>query len=273
MEQREAPLLQRPAKAWRVAKRLAADHLVQAQGWPLPYGAIGCGRGIGKPEDLNLYSNVGKCPAQPRDADPDAGGAARRMRGEQTDLHSVRRASAHRSARSNHDGIRRRPAQCRLDRLHQPIGKALRPPVGDDPLAGPAHRVALLVGHGGDPLHQPGELLDVVGIEGEAVDADLHEIGGTAAAFGNEHRQARGHGLVDHQTPLLGRAGVDEGAGEAVVGGQLVVLFEAGEKDILGDAQLLDPAGQLWAKVAIAQDHEAPMAALGPGSMERIGFQ
>jgi hypothetical protein len=63
MEQREAPLLQRLAKPWRVAKRLAADHIVQAQGWPLPYGAIGCRRDIGKSEYLNLYSNVGKCPA------------------------------------------------------------------------------------------------------------------------------------------------------------------------------------------------------------------
>ena len=52
-----------PGQAWRVAKRRAADHLVQATGWPLPSANRLRSEASASPNICNLYSNVGKCPA------------------------------------------------------------------------------------------------------------------------------------------------------------------------------------------------------------------
>ena len=168
-----------------------ADHVVQPQRRTVPSGASGPAPVVGEAEDLDIQPARGESLAELRDADPDAGGAARRVRGEQADLHSVRRASAHRRAWSNHDGFGGGRRSAAWTACISPSAKRSGPQLGDDPLAGPAHRGAPLVGHRGDALHQPGQRLDVVGIEGEAVDAVLDEIGGAAAAVGDEHRQAR----------------------------------------------------------------------------------
>ena len=181
-----------------------------------------------RPKISTSSPHVGESPAQLRDAGPDAGGAARRMGGEQADLHSGRCASA-RTERLVEPGRLRRRAGAVAARTAciRPSANRSGPQSAMIRLAGLAHRLALPVGHGGDPVHQPGELLDVTGIEGEAVDAVPHEIRGATAAVRDEHRQARRHGLVDHEAPLLGGAGVDEGAREAVEGRQLVVLPKA----------------------------------------------
>ena len=213
VEQRGAPSMERPGQAWRVAERRAAEHVMQAAAADRPIRR--------RPLALQSSATPKISTSSPR--------AARALPSCATLTHTpaarrdacavsrpiftaagARAPTGAPGRTTTAVGGGRRIATS--DRLHQPVGKALRPPVGDDPLAGPTHRVALLVGHGGDPLHQPGQLLDVVGVEGEAVDAVPHEIGGAAAAFGDDHRQAGRHGLVDHEAPLLGGAGVDEGA-------------------------------------------------------------
>ena len=51
---------------------------------------------------------------------------------------------------------------------------------------------------------------------------------------------------------------MDEGAGEAVPGGQLVVLSKPGQNDIACEIRLGDAALDRGAQRAIAQEHEMP---------------
>ena len=76
---------------------------MEVQRRTVPSGAIGFGTVAGDTEDLDIEPARGEGLAQLRDADPYAGGAARRMRGKQADLHSGRRASAQSRAWSSHD--------------------------------------------------------------------------------------------------------------------------------------------------------------------------
>ena len=68
--------MQSARQARRVAKCLRADHVVQAQRWTVASGAIRVTPGIGKAEDLDLQADLGKGPAEARDAGPHAGGPA-----------------------------------------------------------------------------------------------------------------------------------------------------------------------------------------------------
>ena len=63
VEERGAPIMQRARQARGVAECVGADHVVQAKRRPLPCGAIGCGRGVGKAEHLDLQTALGKSPA------------------------------------------------------------------------------------------------------------------------------------------------------------------------------------------------------------------
>lgn len=60
--------------------------------------------------------------------------------------------------------------------------------------------------------HQLGELAHVPWIEGESVDAVFDEIPVASGGRGDEHGQARGHCLVHHKAPFVGKAWEDERA-------------------------------------------------------------
>ena len=109
-------------------------------------------------------------------------------------------------------------------------GKSFRPPLGDDAPALGAKCGQRKAG-GGNLPHEPGELVHVQGVKGEAVRPGLNQIRGATAAVGHEHGQTAGHGFIHHQAPLFGGAGVDEGPGQAIVSRQLRVLFETGQVD------------------------------------------
>ena len=270
VEEREVPGVERSAEVRRIAESLAPEHGMQLQLRPGPSGAVDPAAVARKGEELDLDADPSQGRAERLDADPHPSGTAGSARGEEPDPHRCTSAQMKRAVEPGGPG--QRPAARDRDRLHQTVGEALRPPVLDDRPAGLAHglAIALVRAH---LQHEIGELVDVVGIEGEAVDAVAHEIRRAAAAVGDQHGQARGHGLVDHQTPLLGGAGVDEGAGQAIVDRQLVILLEAGEKHVPGHSQLVDPAHEGRAQLAVARDDEAPMVVGGAGAVEGVGFE
>src|SRR5690606_37197857 len=145
-----------------------------------------------------------------------------------------------------------------LDGLPEPPSERLRGPPLHDLQGAPAHRrtVGARRRHQCEAFGQPPHVFRV---ETEAILSVTDEVVGAPRPRRDDDGEARGHGLVHDEPPLIYRGRVDEGPGEGVVRRERVDLLEAAERHPL-DALLPYDMLQLRAEHAVAEHEQPPRA-------------
>ena len=155
-----------------------------------------------------------------------------------------------------------------VDSLQQASSEPIGRPFGDDPPTGLRLLAALRFAQPMEPHHGPGDLIRRGRIEQEPVLPVLDEVIATADRSGHEHRQARRHRLVDHQSPLFVQGRVDERLRQPVVVGQLVDGPVPRQPDSV-NVLPMDLGLKQRALLAVAQQHQGP--GIGPDGLAVVG--